>query len=222
MKVRKAIFDCLEVTDDKISSPRLSREKLKQDKYRELQAEKGKKGGRPQKPEESHGFNPVKPEESHGIFPVKLPNPNPNPNPNPKKAITPQPVDNSEKEKDASLKNKDEKPDIETEKQELRELVNQIITKYPKLPITTFLQKHNQDHPKAIIHTLKSLLTHEIKAPEVFVLMKYLETTIKAENMNYNAADEDKKTQKFKRDRKPMEALGNIMSGMLKSIPGSA
>ena len=124
-------------------------------------------------------------------------------------------VDNSEKEKDASLK----KPVIETEKQELRSLMNQIQVKYPQLPIFKFLQSHNRDHPGAIIHTLKSLLANEIKVPEPVVMMKYLETTITAENMNYNAADEDRKSQEYKRDRKPMESLGNIMSGMLKSMP---
>lgn len=132
----------------------------------------------------------------------------------------PQPVDNSLKGKPAlSEKQKEENTEMEFGKQELRNLVNQIQYKYPKLPILKFLQNHNRDHPLAIIHTLKSLLDHEIKVPEIPVLMKYLEVTITGENGKYNARDSENRCNEFKTDRHPMALLENIMSGMLKSMP---
>jgi hypothetical protein len=164
-------------------SPRLSREKLKQDNYRESQSEKGKKGGRPPKPEESHGFISAKPEESHGIIPVKLPNPNPNPNPNPKKAISDTPVDNSTLEKDAFIS-------------ELNNIKNQIREKYPQFKFDLFIQNNlRRKNHKAIIHTLKTLTTDTvIENP-----MAWCETILKKESMNYNAADSENQSNEYKK-----------------------
>ena len=123
----------------------------------------------------------------------------------------PSPVDNSKKESSS------EKP--EAQLQELQSLVNQIQEKYPKLPIFKFIQTHNKDHSGAMVHTLKSLLAHEIKVPDPPVLMKYLETTIKIENGKYNAMDEERKCNEFKRDGNPMEALIGMISNIGKQMP---
>lgn len=102
------------------------------------------------------------------------------------------------------------------EHNELRGLVNQIMSKFPKLPIVKFLQTHNRDHPKAVIHSLKSLLNHDIKFPEPFVLMKYLETTIGIENGKYNAMDSEARNNEFKNDTNPLAAL---LAGIGKPMP---
>ena len=135
------------------------------------------------------------------------------------KSGTEKPVDNSKPEQapseNALIKKQFQE---ETELDELRGLVNQIQTKFPCLAILDFLRRHNRDHPQAVIHSLKSLLNHEIKIPEPLILMKYLETTIQAESKNYNARDSENQCNAFKADQTPLSAL----AGIVKSMPATA
>jgi uncharacterized protein YdaU (DUF1376 family) len=222
-KVKNSIFDCLKVSNDKIESPRLSREKLKQDKYRELQSEKGKKGGRPIKAKESNGFLPVKPDESQGIIPVKLPNPNPNPNPNPKKAISESPVDNSPSVpepppvKNAFLK------DME---KEFSEVMDKIKAKYSfkeQMEIQNWIKSNYRGkHPKALIHTLNAIVKIKHKPDAITI---YLDHIIIQENQNYNYEDYQKKAEEFKKPG--VVSLEDIFKKMgfntgIKSMPATA
>jgi len=213
-KVKNSIFDCLKVSDDKIESPRLSREKAKQDKYRELQAEKGRKGGRPQKPEESPGFSAVKPEESNGIFPVKLPNPNPNPNPN--NLIRANDIVGKETDVLKPALSEKEKKDL----LEIRPIYEKAVRLYPGFNAQLFFQNHIRDNIEAVKHTLNRLIEESEAGHPVEKPMLWCEAVMRKENMNYNAADEEKKNQEFKNDKNPMAALSSLVNGMLKSVPG--
>jgi uncharacterized protein YdaU (DUF1376 family) len=194
-KIRLAVFDCLKVTAEKIESPRLSREKLKQDNYRESQSEKGKKGGRPSKPEESRSFSPVKPEESHGIISVKPPNPNPNPNP--KKAISDSPVDNSQKEEQPS-------PEKDLLFLEIKNLYFKIQELYPAFKIQKFFQTYKNKNPKAISHTFNRLIEQTEKIGKVESPWAYCEKIITLENLNYNERDHEEQSAEFK---KPIDLI---------------
>lgn len=78
-EIKPQVLKCLKCENGFLVSPRLKREKEKQDRYRIMQSEKGKLGGRPKK--KSYGKATEKPQESYGKANVKPPNPNPNPNP---------------------------------------------------------------------------------------------------------------------------------------------
>lgn len=127
----------------------------------------------------------------------------------------PQPVDNSQKEKPAlSEKQK--------QLQGIKPIYEKVKTLYPEFNIQLFFQNNIRLHPEALKHTLNTLIDSHEKGIVIENPMAWCEAIIKPENMNYNAADEDKKTLEFKRDKNPMTSLGNIMSGMLKSMPGAA
>jgi len=111
--------------------------------------------------------------------------------------------------KPALLKNHKERFE-ESEKQELKDLVSQVYVKHPKFAINLFLQNHNRDHPRAILHTLRSLMKAN---GEVDNAMAYCEAVMKIENGKYNARDSEAEHEERK---KP---LGGEMEAM-KSIFG--
>ena len=217
-KVKNAIFGCLIVTDDKIESQRLSREKAKQDKYRELQSEKGKLGGRPTKTEESHGFSADNPKESTGIIPVKLPNPNPNPNPI--KAISETPVDNSPAEE----KPTDEKDAVLKElKETMIEASQQYNSIQEQTEIINFVKSNIATrNPKAITHVLKSLIKNKGTVEKITPWVNAALLTHKGgENQKYNAADYQKAAEEFKKPG--IFSIGDIFKGIqLRSQPAAA
>ncbi len=136
------------------------------------------------------------------------------------------PVDNPKPP--ASLKKpKEKKPPDQTDarKQELIEKIKSAIEstkeRYPNAfeqrAIWTFVEANiGNKHPDAIIHTVKSLM----KAPEkVTAISAWLESVVKTENANYNAADSERECNEYKADKNPLAALSNLVTGMLKSIP---
>jgi hypothetical protein len=119
------------------------------------------------------------------------------------------PVDNPN-EKDAFLK-------------ELKTLLEKTKERFPsfqeQMEIHNFVKANiRSGNKKAIIHTINRLL----ETKQVENITGLLITIFKIENGKYNARDYENKAQEFKTDKHPMTSLGNIMSGMLKSIPGAA
>jgi uncharacterized protein YdaU (DUF1376 family) len=207
LKVKKAIFDCLIVSDDKIESGRLLRENTKQDKYRKSQSEKGKRGGRPCKPDKSRGFHPAKPKKTQGIFSVKPPNPNPKPN----NLISSSDIDSglTAAFKNASLKTNEKENSLLLN---LKEILEKTKQRYPnqfdQQAIVVFVHANirNKNHD-AILHCINSL----ISAPEkVKAIPQYLESALKIENGKHNAAESEKKCNEFKKGNPLSELINHI------------
>ncbi|PKN20903.1 MAG: hypothetical protein CVU71_03745 [Deltaproteobacteria bacterium HGW-Deltaproteobacteria-6] len=151
------------------------------------------------------------------------PSPSPNPSPNPAPEHENQTVDNSKK--DASLKTEQPKePEEEKPSQyviDIRNCLDKLKIIYPGYGeyhiIEEFItQNTNRKNRDAIIHSLNSLIKNHAN---VKIIRFYLEKALEEENKNYNAAAEDRKSQEFKKDKHPMEAMGSIMAGMFKSMP---
>lgn len=156
---------------------------------------------------------------NESVTPAPTPSPSPTPSLNLNNNIkaepkTSHPVDNSQKEKTAFKEKPKEQFKTETEMQELQGLVNQIVVKYPRLPIYKFLQSHTRDHPQAMLVTLKQFLNAKIEVPEVPIMMKWLEISITEKNKTYNARDSEQQNNDFKADRNPLSNLVNLVKSM--------
>jgi hypothetical protein len=129
-------------------------------------------------------------------------------------------IEDPKPEKNASLKKPKEQFETETEKQELQSLVNQIVVKYPRLPIYKFIQLHNRDHPQAMLETLRQFLNAKIEVPEAPIMMKWLDISITEKNKTYNARDSEAQNNELKADKNPLAAMIAKFCKPMPSIQG--
>ncbi len=181
MKLSEKIKKCFLEKNGRFISKRLKVEKAKQDKYRKIQSEKGKKGGRPEKAT-------VKPELNNGKADVKPPNPNHNPIPNPKE------------DKDSSKE--PDKPDPskhftaklpEKTAEEIINLCREI--KIEKFNPFQFVQKfHAKVHPLAILDTLQAV---KKQGHLIGAIWPYAEKVLKERSKDRNALSSIEETAKI-------------------------
>ena len=93
----------------------------------------------------------------------------------------------------------------------MKTTVEQIMLKFPRLAIMTFLGNHTRDNQEAVVHSLKQLLK-AAEAGQVENPMAYLEATMKIENGKHNARDHDRESQEHKRPigKTGMATIGEI------------
>jgi hypothetical protein len=117
--------------------------------------------------------------------------------------------------KEAPLKKpKEEKP--EDQNGDLRNLINQVKVKHPKLAIDSWYGKNMRAHPEAILHVLRSLL----KADEIENGIAYIQKALEIENGKYNARDEEAAHEIRKRPRgDDAEMLGKILNRAMAAQP---